>query len=389
VVRGGWGLFWNPQFTVLYNGFVNAAPFSPQVTRYGVSFEDPYAGAQNPFPAGFAPFVPPADSDFITPLGSFGSFARNFQPSYQQMFNLTLEREVAPNWIVRASYVGNLGRHLSVSDDINYARYAPGATTANIQQRRPYQNFTRIFITSAETTSSYHGLQLSVERRVTEGISFELNYTVSKSIDECSSDQTPQNPSQSVPLNRTLNRGLSDFDLPQRLVASYVWALPKLSGQPGWVRQFLGSWQFTGITTIQSGFPFSVRSGVDRAMSGNNMDFADLIGNPYLDPNRPRAELIARYFDTAAFTLNALGTFGTAPRNLMRGPGAVNFDLGLFKWFPLREKWQLQFRAELFNAFNKPNFGNPYATANVANRFGRIENAGDPRIVQFALKLTF
>jgi hypothetical protein len=119
------------------------------------------------------------------------------------------------------------------------------------------------------------------------------------------------------------------------------------------------------------------------------MDYADLIGNPYLDPNRPRADLIARYFNTSAFALAALGTFGTSPRNILRGPGAVNFDFGLMKSFPLAENWRLQFRTELFNAFNKPNFGNPYAAVNVTNRFGRIESASDPRIMQFALKLLF
>lgn len=389
VLRGGFGLFWNPQFTVLYNGFVNAAPFSPQITRYNVRFEDPYAGTENPFPAGFAPFLPPRDSRFVVPLGSFGSFAGNFRPSYQEMINLTLEREFLPNFVVRASYVANLGRHLSVSDDVNYARYAPGASTANIQQRRPYQDFTRIFVTSADTTSSYHGLQLSVERRVTENFSFELNYTVSKSIDEASADQTPQNPSQRVPLNRRLNRGLSDFDLPQRLVASHVWNLPELAQRPAWVKAILGAWQFTGITTLQSGFPFTVTSGVDRALSGNNMDYADLIGDPYLPPNRSRAELTAQYFNTSAFALAALGTFGNSPRNLLRGPGTVNFDFGLMKSFPLAENWRLQFRSEFFNALNKPNFGNPFAAVNVANRFGRIESAADPRIVQFALKLLF
>ena len=107
------------------------------MTRFGVRFEDPYAGAGNPFPASFAPFVPKPDSDFITPLGSFGAFAPTFQPSYQQTYNLTLEREVMRNMVARASYIGNLGRHLSYTDDLNYARYAAGATTGNIQQRRP------------------------------------------------------------------------------------------------------------------------------------------------------------------------------------------------------------------------------------------------------------
>lgn len=389
VLRGGFGLFWNPQFTVLYNGFVNAAPFSPQVTRFGVRFEDPYGTAANPFPASFAPFVPSRDAQFFTPLGTFGTFASNFQPSYQQTYNVTLERELARNLVVRASYIGNLGRHLSYTDDLNFARYANGASTANIQQRRPYGDFGSILQTFADSNSSYHGLQLSVERRMTNSFSFEVNYTVSKSIDEVSADTTPQNASQVIPLNLRANRGLSDFDQPQRLIVSHVWNLPRLEQKGTLLKAVAGGWEFTGITTIRSGFPFSVSSGSDRAFAGLGANFADLVGNPFLPTNRSRAETIAAYFNTAAFAPNAIGTFGTSPRNVLRGPGAASFDLGLTKVFPLTERLRLQFRSEFFNAFNTPRFNNPFAQQNTPARFGRIESAADPRIVQFALKVAF
>jgi hypothetical protein len=389
VARGGFGLFWNPQFTVLYNGFVNAAPFSPQVTRFGVRFEDPYGPAANPFPAAFAPFNPPADAEFFTPLGTFGAFSSDFKPSYMETFNFTLEHEVASNLVARASYIGNLGRRLSYTDNLNYARYVPGATTGNIQQRRPYADFGAILTTYSESTSSYHGLQLSVERRVANNFSFEVNYTFSKSIDEVSSDTTPQNASQTIPMNRTLNRGVSDFDNRHRLIASHVWALPELRQQHALARSVLGGWQFTGITTIRSGGPFSVSSGTDRALSGTGSSFADLIGDPSMPGGRPRAERIAQYFNPAAFAPAVLGTFGTSPRNVLYGPGAVSFDLGLMKAFSVTEKARLQFRAEMFNAFNTPRFNNPFTNANTPARFGRIEGAADPRIMQFALKVAF
>jgi outer membrane receptor protein involved in Fe transport len=389
VVRGGFGLFWNPQFTVLYNGFVNAAPFSPQVTRFGVRFEDPYGTAVNPFPASFAPFTPPATAEFFTPLGTFGTFSSNFKPSYMETYNLTVEREVMRNLVARLSYIGNMGRRLSYTDDLNYARYAPGATTGNIQQRRPYGNFGSILTTYSESTSSYHGLQLSVERRVANNLSFEVNYTFAKSIDEVSSDTTPQNASQVVPMNRRLNRGVSDFDFRHRLVASHVWSLPELKGQSAATRGVLGGWQFSGITTMRSGAPFSVSSGTDRALSGLGSSFADLVGKPFLDTGRSRAETIAQYFNPAAFALAATGTFGTSPRNLMHGPGALSFDLGLMKVYPLTEKLRLQFRAELFNALNTPRFSTPFANVNTPARFGKIESASDPRIVQLALKISF
>jgi hypothetical protein len=105
----------------------------------------------------------------------------------------------------------------------------------------------------------------------------------SKSIDELSGDPTPQNVSQTVPLNRRLNRGVSDFDLSHRLIVSHVWALPGLSAQNRLLRVVLGDWEFSGITTLRSGYPFSVSSGTDRAFAGLGSNFADLVGNPYLD----------------------------------------------------------------------------------------------------------
>jgi hypothetical protein len=306
-----------------------------------------------------------------------------------ETYNITVEHEVAKNLVARASYIGNLGRRLSYTDDFNYARYAPGATTGNIQQRRPYQDFASILATYSAATSSYHGLQLSAERRVANNFSFEVNYTWSKSIDEVSADTTPQNASQTIPMNRRLNRGVSDFDYTHRFVGSWVWALPAFREWNAVARGILGGWQSTGITTIRSGGPFSVFSGTDRALSGLGSSFADVVGDPSLPVGRSRAEKIAQYFNTAAFAQASMGTFGTSPRNSMRGPGAVSFDLGFMKIFPVTEKVRLQLRGELFNAFNTPRFSNPFATVNVPARFGRIESAADPRIVQLALKLAF
>lgn len=390
VVRGGYGYFWNPQFTVLYNGFVNSAPFSPQVTNFGVRFENPYAGGANPFPKYFAPFNPPADSSFTLPLGQWGAFGNNFRPSYNQSYNLTVERELIASTVLRLSYVGTLGRFLSYNQDVNYARYAAGATTGNIQARRPYQAFGPTLVADSGSNSSYHAMQVSLERRMNRNVSFEVNYTWSASIDEFSEDTTPgQSSSIPNPYDRWSNRGRSDFDNPHRLVGTYVWALPTLQGRNSLLRGVLGGWESTGIVTIRNGFPFTPSTGADRSMSGIGLDRPDITGNPNLPSGRPRAETIARYFNPTAFQLNATGTFGTTPRNFMRGPGAATFDLSMMKSFQLHEGIRMQFRSEFFNAFNKPNFANPFAAANTPARFGRIESAGDPRIIQMALKLSF
>ncbi|MGH9829979.1 MAG: carboxypeptidase regulatory-like domain-containing protein, partial [Blastocatellia bacterium] len=366
VVRGGFGLFWNPLWTEQYNTDVDSAPFSDQVTLYGVSFSNPYAGVANPFPQSYAPFAPSKDVAFQVPLGQFGVFSQGWRPSYQESFNLTIERELMRNTAVRVSYVGNQGRHLSYVADVNYAAYAPGATVATTQQRRPYANFGEVLNAPSDGTSSYNALQLAVERRIAQSLSFEANYTWSKSIDIGSTDAEPGQGSPIIPTSLRANRGVSDFDHTQRFVMSYVWALPKFKQRRSLIQSTIGGWESTGIVTLQSGSPFSILSGVDNSRSGDGIDHADLVGNPYLDSSRPDGQLIKEYFNTTAFAPNALGTFGSAPRNILRGPALANVDFGLMKKFPIREEAAIQFRAEFFNVFNHPNFGAPVSNLNAS-----------------------
>jgi hypothetical protein len=388
-VRGGAGIFWHPQFTMLYNGFVNSAPFSPQVTLYGVSFSDPYGDVPNPFPQSFAPFQPSSDVLFSKPLGQFGAFASTFRPAYSENLNLTVERRIAGNWTGRMSYIGNLGRRLSYTHDVNYGRYTDGATLANLQQRRPYQDFAGILITESGSTSSYHALEISAARQSGNGLSLEANYTWSKVIDEYSEDSRPgQTASIAIPFNRRAARAVADFDIRHQLVASAVWWVPS-PAQRGWWSHAAGGWALAGIAVVRSGLPFSVRSGTDQAMSGVGQDFADLIGNPRLPSDRPKGERIAEYFNTSAFALAAPGTFGNAPRNLLRAPGLTNLDLAIVKRVISRDRMQTQLRGEVYNALNNVNLGAPFSLVYNPARFGRIETSAPARVVQFALVTVF
>jgi hypothetical protein len=135
--------------------------------------------------------------------------------------------------------------------------------------------------------------------------------------------------------------------------------------------------------------PVTVVSGVDRSLQGINRDRPDLLGDPRLPTGRPRSELIARYFDTAKFRLNAEGQFGNAGRNILIGPGATSFNLSLHKAHAFSETRRLVLRWELFNAFNTPQFGAPGSNASTAASFGRILSAGAGRIMQLALKFEF
>jgi hypothetical protein len=245
-------------------------------------------------------------------------------------------------------------------------------------------NFGSVTDQSSRGNSIYHALQLSLNKRLTRGFTLLANYTWSKMIDDASGDgDSPANP-----FNFRNERGPSDLDITHRFVGSYIWQLPKLANQNAIVRHALGGWETNGIVTFESGGWINFVSGRDNSGTGVNADRADLVGNPFLDTSRPRAQLINAYFNTAAFAQNAPGTFGTVGRNIMRGPGLANVDFGLAKFFAIHEQMRLQFRGEFFNAFNRVNLGNPNTNAGTA-QFGRITSAGSPRVIQLALKFYF
>jgi hypothetical protein len=149
----------------------------------------------------------------------------------------------------------------------------------------------------------------------------------------------------------------------------------------------VGNWELNGIVTLESGVPFTVVDGVDQSLDGVAGDRPDQVG----DPNGPwsnHGQEVAQYFNTSAFVLNSPGTFGTAGRNTLIGPGLFNVDYSMTKTFPIHESVNLQFRAEAFNLFNHANFDNPNSTLN-SPLYGRITTAEPPRVLQFALRLAF
>jgi hypothetical protein len=232
--------------------------------------------------------------------------------------------------------------------------------------------------------SNYNALQVNLERRFSRGLTILANYTFSKSIDTSSfNKQTGQTVTD--PYNRGLDRGVSDFNHPHIFNFSALWNLPVKPANP-FAKAVLGGWQLSGIVSLQSGEPFSVYSNVDNARSGTSNQRADMIGNPYLSGDRSRGAEVAEWLNPAAFTVNALGTFGNSGRNRFIGPGYASTDLALEKEFRPIEQLGIQFRAEAFNAFNRPNLMNPDHGVGDAN-FMAITSAFDPRILQFAIRL--
>ena len=380
-VRGAYGIFYETPNYYQLTAFANTQPYSIQQTvNSPASFSNPYAGLVDPFP-----YHPPTTAQqrqafqFLLPVTIGESIDPNLVGGYMQQWNVNVQHETAGNIVLTAGYVGSKGTHLPLQVELNPAIYQPGATLANVNARRIYGSaYSSIADYASIGDSTYHTLQVSLNKRFSHGFTVLASYTFAKSIDNGSTDTLGgwQNP-----LNLKAEKAISDFDVPRRFVGSFLWALPAPAERAA--RLFLGGWQWNGIVTLQSGTPVNVVSGQDRALAGTGTQRPNLVGDPAV--SNPS---IAEWFNPAAYALPALGTYGNVGRNTLLGPGTDNVDLSLFREFKIVERLQLQFRAEAFNSLNHPNFANPVATTTSANA-GRILSAADPRILQFALRLRF
>ncbi len=390
-LRGGAGLFYIQPFMVLWNNFVQNAPFSPSATLNGVDFSDPYgsAGQQNPFPP-FAPITTSPATTFVTPI-TYQSFDPHWHLGYVQAANLTIEQQFAANLVLRASYVGDNGFDLQNNNEQNPAIYRSGATVSNTNQRRPlYPNFASLIVMNNNGWTHYNSLQLALEKRTSHGVSFVANYTRSKATDNQSTD-TQLSLTNPDPFNLSFNDGLADEDVPNAFFFSGVGELPKLNSSPRLLRAIAGGWGLSGIVTGANGQPFTINSGQDNSRSGVNLDRADLAPgvSPRLPSGRSRPQELAEYFNTSAFAVNTLGTFGDSPRNPIRNPNYFNVDAGLQRTFPIGDRFRLKFRVEEFNATNHVHFSQPGNNVSAPSTFGAITSAGDPRILQLVGRLEF
>jgi hypothetical protein len=243
-----------------------------------------------------------------------------------------------------------------------------------------------IFTQNTISNSAYNGFQASLEKRFSHGLQFEAAYTYGKSIDNASTFESLVDP-----VNPKRNRALSLFDARNRLVLSYYWELP-LPKYEGFKGKALNGWGMSGITTFQSGFPIRITEQDDIELQ-SSFDFETPgqpnIAAPFhkLDPRGPGN----LGFNPGAFTENTVppGTIGNAPRTICCGPGINNWEIAFLKITPLSERFRLEFRGELFNAFNHAQFFQPDGNFTDGSDFGRVKRARDPRLVQFALKLSF
>ena len=460
-IRGGYGIFFEHENGNEANAEALQNGSAPSVLTGAVSLVNGYANIGSAG-GGAPPAIAPSTTVSIPDAGKW---------PYVQQWNFGVQHELPSHIVLSVSYVGSKGTQLTQRQDLNQLHPVPAADNpypagtpitapdcASIQYDQttgtptsglpvsatvngvnvtgqpvinlavacgnnvapyyaPYPGYAKILRISNGANSVYHALQVGANRTVGD-LTLSFSYTYSHSIDT-SSDAGDATFVDGYNLRG--NRASSNFDLRHSASISYVYTLPFFKSSQGFARTMLGGWQASGITVIQSGLPFNVLNGstyADNAGVANAVGSAsrlDVVGNPNIVPADQLAQFAASNtfgvlrYNPAAFQLPTGLTFGDAPRNLLRLPGRVNFDFGLFKRFAFKEHYAFEFRWENFNIFNHPQLDSVSGTSaggvglSSTNSCGAL-NAGDPscgagflvlngshlpRIMQFGLRFQF
>jgi hypothetical protein len=401
-VRGGYGVFYNGLDIGIrtIRGIYNQ-PFTRVVQVFNTSIAQPYAVApfngNAPFPYS-APTTPAEDQNVtFSPDANVVGWDRNFATPYTQSYTLSVQRLFGQNWQVQAAYIGNKATKEFDSHQINPAVYIPGtdvngkplSTTANTQARRIYPTIGNLEIESTDAYSNYNSLQMSLDKRMSKGLTIMGSYVHSKLLG-LNVPLGEGGGGTRSPFQPWLDYGIMPEDITNRIISSFIYQMPRLVSEGKALGVVANGWGMEGIVNWQSGVPFTVRSGHDNSLTGIGEDTADQVGNPSPPGHRPLQDKLAEWFNTAAFQQNAIGTFGDTGINTLRGPRLTNIDLALTRSTRLFEGQEVLFRAEFFNMLNHPNFGNPNSTLSSGARFGMITtNVGTPRNIEFSLRYSF
>jgi hypothetical protein len=418
VLRAGYGLTWI-EMAGITTPFINPQfPFIQTATNRTLDNVNPA------FILSKGPSVPAASFASDAGLGQ-GVFTvdRSLGSGYAQQWNLTIERELTNRLVFEISYSGNKITHLGIPDtNINqltvgqlkegnallktvanpYYGTIPrqsslgNPTISMAQLLKPYPMFSNVsFFRNNVGNSHYDSMQVKIERRAAKGIAFLVSYTRSKLLDDASSvfsNTIFTGPAANYPVadsyNRKLERDVSSGDMPNVFAASATFDLPfgprHGIGRSGLLGMLIGGWKVNSMVSVQSGLPLPLTQATNNnAFAGFGVQRPNRVGNPVLD--NPSTVM---WFNTAAFQAAPQFAIGTSSRNPVRGPGVRNMDLALIKQTKLQERVNLEFRAEFFNFTNTPPLNAPAVVLGNAG-FGSITSAGDPRVMQFAMKLVF
>jgi hypothetical protein len=368
VIRAGWGLFYNQAAYNIQTALTENLPFF-----FNKSVD-----------TATTTLVPALTIENILNApqsGNVGGSSLNYRyrPEFADSWSLNVQRTVLFGWVVEAGYFGS---HVSGADNSTFQN-VPIPGPGSIDSRRPDPLLSGFKMIRWDGYSIYHSGTFKVEKRMNRGLTFNANYTWSKSIDDASdvgSTFAETNIPQDV-RNVRAERALSSFDHRHRFVFSYSYELP-LGNQ----HKMLQGWTITGLGSFQSGAPFTVILPNDNANIGAGpAQRPNLIGNP----NQNAPHTAEQWFDTSVFQMPAPFTYGTSGRNVAFAAGSSVVDFSLTKEITLKDTTRLQFRSEVFNLLNHTNFADVPGRIAFTSGFGQYTSAENPRQVQLALKLLF
>jgi hypothetical protein len=397
VLRAGYGMFEAPLESAQINEAVGVAPFSPFFNfdaspSSPISFQNPWAGfavtgGQSPFPPFTQnPNVPSSAAIFLTPVSIFDSFSRNFRLPVTQSWTASLEQQFTKTLAAHIAYVGNESYHQTVNIDLNPGIYSNGGNRAN-------QNFSTIFENESIGTASYNSLQASIEEQPWKGLQFHSSFTWSKVLGtQGLNDSAFFSAGLPNPFDIRFNRGIAEMNIRLISITDFIYDAPLLKNRNNLIRQIAGGWEVSGIWTLQSGYPFGIVGGDGNNNSGSLQggDRGDVVPGVGWNVHRgSKAQWLNNYFNPLAFVVNPSGTFGDTGKNFLTGPGMNTADIAFMKNWHF-EECNLQFRTEMFNALNHPDFGMPDNDPSTSNA-GQITSMGPvaPRVIQLALKFVF
>ena len=392
VIRAGAGVYYSDTALIEMQFALLAPPFNAPIQIVNSPFSPfpEFEFGRNIFPR---VTLPPLDSNFAARLPN-GTSAFQLEPSsvtpYVSQWNLSVQHSLSNNDLVEVAYLGSSSHRIQNRYDQSQCR--PGADLRCDLATRPYgPRYGNLLTADFNGNSSYNALIGKYHRRATTGLNFRFEYTLAKALTD--SWESGSATESQIFVWRRGDKGPATFDIRHRAVVSTIYDLPFGRGRRfgrGWNRGadlIAGGWTVTGITTFATGIPVFVTS-------------PNTTGSPFVShrPNRPcdgrdsnrsgnlRTNGFVQ-FDPSCFATPPAGFFGNAGRSVLNGPGINNWDIGIEKTFTLHEEARLQFRGEMFNAFNHTQFGQPAADTGAGANFGRIGAARAPRLIQLGLKM--
>ncbi len=438
VIRAGAGIYFLPSNTWFAN-----APWGQTINQYGTPWLStldggvtPYYPISNPFPNGFNPTpgnLPHAQAQAALIGGSLGGMSLQSLPyPYQGQWNFTIQRQLPAGLAVEAAYAGSVGVHLPAagltSDALPYGDLSMGnalnslvanpfsglvqtgpLSAPNVTQAQlllPFPEYTGVSEAYADVFhSTYHALQMKVEKRFSHGGSVIAGYTFSKLMANVSSltgwldSGVGSGPGIQNPYNLTAEKALSGFDSRQRLTVGYVFDLPfgsghkYLSGGNGFEQKLVSGWNVSGITTFQDGFPLAL-SATGTPIGPGYGRRPNVVAGCNPKTSGPATSRLTDWFNVSCYSVPTAYTLGneSATDPVLRGQGIDNFDFSLSKNTAITERFNLQFRAEVFNLFNRVQFGLPNTQLTTAANptTGYITTQiNQPRLIQLMLRLAF